>query len=597
MDDLSFPWAPFAKEEYVDMEAYKYTPISPQDEIRCLILEPGQDEDPLTGSIKTYKLTEAPEYEAISYAWGLPLFRSEIVCDGRQISITRTLRDSLRQCRLPNEQRVLWADSICINQDDKHEKSHQVRLMAGVYSQATQVLICLGPDDDDHAERAFSFIRDVNRVIEDQLRSCHGWDSFPEVPLTHPLLHDTRWESFSAFTKKAWFYRGWVIQEATLAPKAQVIYGRLNCDWSHVLRIFTWKVRRIESAFEKYNPNSLVLHIDSYQSRFKSEAIKFFPEHNFRLYSLPDILHCAKTLAFTDPRDRIYAFMGLPIAKYYRNGLEISYEATMLETYHSFARFCVDQIRDLELLHFVEHDGNTVFSAFPSWVPQWQTNIYRILLTRSWCAPIAPERMPVTTPVAKRGKYGVGYLNLKGMLIDSVAFASGCLNEPCSVADLAKVWAKFQEYEHRHSLSVHAKYPPVSAFLEAITCGRSGAHRNSNYEEAIAIESMYIQHLEGQLPVEHGPRDAIAAANSVSLKEDERLQLMHSIVVDHIHNHKITITQRGFYCLAPGVAEEGDLCYILYGTKTPFVLRKSEATGLYQLLGEAFMVFSPIQIG
>lgn len=569
------------------MKTYRYTAISPQDEIRCLTLEPGQDDEPLLGSIKIYKFTEKPEYEAISYAWGEPLFQSELVCDGRRIPITTTLRDSLRQCRLTNEPRVLWADSICIDQDNKHEKSHQVRLMADIYSQATQVLICLGPDNDGHAERAFSFIRDVNLMVEDKLRTCRSWNSFPKLPLTHPLLHDTRWDSFSAFTKLPWFYRGWVIQEATLAVKAQVFYGRLECDWLHILRIFTWKVKRIGSAFEKYNPNSLDLHLDCYMSRFESEAIYFFPENAFGEFSLAEILNSAKILAFTDPRDRIYAFLGLPIAQNFRNSLEISYETTILETYRSFACFCIDQIRDLELLHFVEHDENTLSSACPSWVPQWQTNVYQMALTRSWYAPIFPERVPITTSIVESGEDGVRQLNLKGIIIDTLAFASDRLNESCSVADIAKVWKKFQEYERRHGLSKDAKYPLVSAFLEAITCGRSRAH--SNHEETTSIESIYIRHLEGQLPAAHGPRYP-TAANSASLTENERLQLTHSMVLDHIHNRKIAITERGFYCLVPGVAVEGDLCCILYGTKTPFVLRKSAVTGLYQLLGDASIV-------
>lgn len=589
-----------AKEEHINMEAYQYTPISPGDEIRCLTLEPGQDDDPLLGSIKTYNFAERPEYEAISYAWGVPLFQSILVCDGRQIPITRTLRDSLRQCRLPNELRVLWADSICIDQDNKIEKSHQVRLMADIYSQAKQVLICLGPDNDGHAERAFSFIRDVNIMVEDNLRICESWDSFPNLPLTHSLLHDTRWESFRAFTKHPWFYRGWVIQEATLATRAEVFYGRLKCDWLHILRIFTWKVKRIGSAFEKYNPNSLDLHLDSYMSRLESEAIYFFPENAFGQFSLAEILNSAKVLSFTDPRDRIYAFLGLPMAQNYRNKLDISYETTVLETYRSFAYFCIEKARDLELLHFVEHEENTLSSEFPSWVPQWQTNVYQMALTRSWYAPIFPERMPITISSVGTRTDGLGSLHLKGIIIDKVAFASDRLNESCSVADVAKVWVKIQIYERRHGLSAHSKYPPASAFLEAITCGRSRAH--SNHEEPNSIESIYLRHLEGQLPANHGPRYP-TAANSANLTESERLQLTHSMVLDHIHNRKIAITQRGFYGLLPGVAEEDDLCCILYGTKTPFVLRKSAVTGLYQLLGDASIVSNvggsaaPIRIG
>lgn len=291
---------------------------------------------------------------------------------------------------------------------------------------------------------------------------------------------------------------------------------------------------------------------------------------------LAEILNSAKVFSFTDPRDRVYGFLGLPLAQNYRNKLDIRYETTVLETCRSFAYFCIEQIRDLELLHFIEYDENTLSSESPFWVLQWQTNVYQIALTRSWYAPILPERIPTTTSIVEPDKDRVRSLSLKEIIIDTVAFASDRLNESCSVADIAKVWVKIQEYERRHGLSAHAQYQPASAFLEAITCGRSRAH--SNHEETGLIESIYIRHLEAQLPAEHGPRYP-TAANSASLTENERLQSTHSMVLDHIHNRKFAITQCGFYCLDPGVADEGDLCCILYGTKTPLCCASQRSRG------------------
>ena len=35
---------------------------------------------------------------------------------------------------------VFWADAICINQQNNYEKSHQVRMMGSIYSQASGVI-------------------------------------------------------------------------------------------------------------------------------------------------------------------------------------------------------------------------------------------------------------------------------------------------------------------------------------------------------------------------------------------------------------------------------------------------------------------------
>ncbi|QLI68820.1 uncharacterized protein G6M90_00g064520 [Metarhizium brunneum] len=47
---------------------------------------------------------------------------------------------------------MVWADAICINQEDVVEKSTQAAMMDRVYSNAMYTLACLGPSDD-HSSR------------------------------------------------------------------------------------------------------------------------------------------------------------------------------------------------------------------------------------------------------------------------------------------------------------------------------------------------------------------------------------------------------------------------------------------------------------
>ena len=44
---------------------------------------------------------------------------------------------------------MLWVDAICINQEDQTEKGHQVSQMRDIYKGADEVLIWLGPSNDD----------------------------------------------------------------------------------------------------------------------------------------------------------------------------------------------------------------------------------------------------------------------------------------------------------------------------------------------------------------------------------------------------------------------------------------------------------------
>ena len=148
------------------VEDYVYPPLPRGDFIRLLILDPGTNDEVLNGTLHVASLGEGLEFEAISYVWGSPRKTCTILCNGRTIRITVNLRDSLRQVRLPNKRRTLWADSICINQSDTKEKGHQVGLMWKIYSKAETVLICVGVEECGNGPHVSSLLADVNTMIE-----------------------------------------------------------------------------------------------------------------------------------------------------------------------------------------------------------------------------------------------------------------------------------------------------------------------------------------------------------------------------------------------------------------------------------------------
>jgi hypothetical protein len=104
-------------------------------------IEPSQD---LTSTVecclKVVSLASAPSYEALSYTWGRKRDRS-LRCGGKSLSIRPSLEDVLKRLRSTQTQRVVWADAICINQEDQEEKKGQLKLMREIYSKASRVLI------------------------------------------------------------------------------------------------------------------------------------------------------------------------------------------------------------------------------------------------------------------------------------------------------------------------------------------------------------------------------------------------------------------------------------------------------------------------
>lgn len=89
-------------------------------------------------------------YDALSYVWGENGGDTSICCEGKSIGITKNCDEVLRQLRQHNEDRILWVDAICIDQNSEREKSKQVELMGHIYKLASAVIIWFGPSKLDN---------------------------------------------------------------------------------------------------------------------------------------------------------------------------------------------------------------------------------------------------------------------------------------------------------------------------------------------------------------------------------------------------------------------------------------------------------------
>ncbi|KAF2256199.1 hypothetical protein BU26DRAFT_557673 [Trematosphaeria pertusa] len=63
--------------------------------------------------------------------------------------------------------------------------------------------------------------------------------------------------------------------------------------------------------------------------------------------------------------------------------------------------------------------------------------------------------------------------------------------------------------------------------------------------------------------------------------------------VDHAwyfcNRRKLVHTESGYYDFAPLSTKQGDVCAIIFGCKVPLILRAIGQTGVYKLVGEAYI--------
>jgi hypothetical protein len=158
----------------------------------------------LSGRLVTVRLSDRPVYRALSYMWGDEANCQHIWLDGQKLSIRENLWRFLRRLRQDGEAGYFWADAICVNQRDVHERSSQVRMMNRIYSEAQQVFVWLG--DDMHGD-------ELSNCEQSMLLTGRTTPAF-DLALVFPI-----WRIIVEMASQQYWTRLWIVQ--VRAPKPQ----------------------------------------------------------------------------------------------------------------------------------------------------------------------------------------------------------------------------------------------------------------------------------------------------------------------------------------------------------------------------------------
>ncbi|KAF2083576.1 HET-domain-containing protein, partial [Saccharata proteae CBS 121410] len=197
-----------------------YYPLD-ADQIRLAVIHPGTQSEPLHCSLHTVRLSQweteeapssdlpfPPAYEALSYVWG-STDRPESVI----MHHGNNLRIALCGLRKSSDFRVVWVDSLCINQDDLLERGTQVALMWRIYRQASHVVIWLGEEEHYTTDAVFAIHKFATSANIPKKFPFRQPELFIPVELQHAVI---------AMLRHPWFTRLWVFQESIAAQETTV---------------------------------------------------------------------------------------------------------------------------------------------------------------------------------------------------------------------------------------------------------------------------------------------------------------------------------------------------------------------------------------
>jgi hypothetical protein len=522
------------------------------------------------------------EFISISYCWGREtLTKCLPISSSAYLKVTKTVHSLLKHVAGVASGLPVWVDAICINQDDIKEKNNQVSMMRDIYAAAKCVLVWLGNEDLTQTDEF---------VLFQYLKTARGEEG-------RKLLGQV--------LQFPWFERSWVIQELCFARKAFFLCGSVGLSLPCLERFLDMAKKNYRSL-----PDSYLIQSD--WGRVILPALKQF--HTLRPHRdliqknngqpclpLTDILLAFQSSKATDPRDKVFAFLGL--AAYHNFKPEpADYEDSIGTAFVKAMISCAPSLYDYRILGYAglanpRINEQTMFGPVPTWVPDFSSTFHAAPFTVGMdfnatlpkdLEEAALEAFSGNPQLVWRKPQPLGLL-IKTAFIDTI--------DEMSVPGLCTVGSPFsnqQDYVERQKeiaregiemLKQRKLYPdskgPSVICLETLS---TGDFHNDN-----GISKLKIAAFEDFLKSRGAPTFVPHSQAS-----DKIMKMFARIYESGIGlSRRLFTTEGGYLGVANNGIRKGDRICLIDGAPVPFILRGPVPTHdeftIYNLVCDAYV--------
>jgi hypothetical protein len=603
-------------------------------QIRVLALQPKENDEHLVCHLRIVDVAdESLSYEAISYVWGSQDKPATIYCKDDtghgyiQLPIPQHAADALEAFREPQDERLLWIDSICISQASVDEKSAQVAMMDLTFTNATAVLIWLGSDNDfrpaaveELFDRMAVWSREATLGMPcdaDRLGGSLGNSRRPHYT-------DVEVKTLLNVFECEWVWRLWCVQELVLAKRAWVHWASVKMTWE----IFSTVAIYIQAANQGmiartglagiYN----VTMLESFRRQLTHIPIAPVPrsrqlrltgiygpmEPSMQALPFSRLLSLTRLHGVTDRRDRIFSLLGLdhslcrmpPGMNSEPPLVTPNYTQTIEDLYTSIAKKLLCRERSLYLLSFVQHQGDVEDRALPSWVPQWHVNNHRLItqfdfvsghpvnktLDAIWRKSEAPSLFPPGALRAYKGPFHIsrnGVLQVEGLLLATVS-------AKCSEAVFADAAGEEWLFTLRKWLQ------EVVSWYKDNYKGPTDSRSQDRVRDT-AFRVFYRTILGGHLRHRDVDRDIRSECQEfrsllclTGNNSTDCCPTTQAFVTQVCRSRKLFCTTDGQLGVGPSYVQPGDAVFALSSAAVPLLLRpRPQGTHRWALLGEVYV--------
>lgn len=594
-----------------------------EDEIRVLKLD--TDNEGIAAELTSTGLRIA-DYVAISYVWGSTASLARIEVNGKPFRVTQNLLELLQVLASSiGHNHKIWIDAIAINQEDEDEKAAQVNNMRAIYRQATWTLVYLAPP--------------ANVTVEDQALVIQWLQRLHEsMPMEEWLRSEDRWEVFwnaRAYAATAdmmytpWFHRRWVVQEVAVSRDAWVQYGAAAMmSWP----AFSDAMEKVSYLFNRQfnrpgfqiNSSMRVFDIEPLFAICRLRSLE-------RGYGLLDIMTALRRCNASDPRDRVFALLGLcHVQESDANKAVYNDDFSMLDVCLRFARSHILLYNNLDVLCLAQEeariqripggqwhghifvkqsqaglDAAQFLPDLPTWAPnlssfyaQWlhghETAVWRDRMDPYFNASRGCWAEVHNINELRHSKL----LEVNGIVVDTVDAIQ--TNTPVPHPDWKNPHGIVFENMYRFTkqqCSYRSPRERLTAFFRTISAGgRRDGTRDFLNDQGLRRYLMtffgpsrfgrMLQQDEGLVE----PEPETFADWYVDREAGERYHDNPIVLLTKLCFGVLAATEKRKLALLPSFSQKGDKICVLFGCSSPIVLQPSaEHNRRYRVRGEAYM--------
>ncbi|KAE9989441.1 hypothetical protein Vi05172_g6960 [Venturia inaequalis] len=585
---------------------YIYSPLQSNRVIRLLSVR-RPSVDGIVGDfyyqLITMSLDDPVPYETVSYCWGDHERKYRInLMDGSFLMVTQSLGSELAGISSHSKTGYLWIDQMCIDQANLTERSQQVKVMGDVYASGLRVLVSLGLPN--LSLRPLFTLVDLALEYESNQRSVVDLQgALSDYMLSGgrtPRFLPPFWKAVVDLLRHPWFTRAWIFQECILSPTVVFVLGERLVSLDPIVRL-TLATSRLETAtISGIIPPGHVTTQPGFHQLYsivqaRSDRAWGKPQDFWQmLSSVAPYTHCA------DPRDRLYAFLGLLTD----NKIEIKpdYRVPRYEILTDTAKRFIEGKASLEIFSLIPRVGQeeSLREGVPSWAPDWSKPEETIPLTswyrlspfnacggRQYGDAVLQDRRRTFRPLRLLQKQ----LRVRGKIIATVQDAH---LEPFTSLDnwISRDLVSFlrldQALSYLTSISRPTdvySYMSLERILKVILADGALLYDNPEFSNGVYLldteltdlKQTYLQfhnpELVGSAPFQLAPY----ARNVYSLRNLSRVAM----------ERRLVMCDDGRLGLVHQSAQNGDVIAVLHGSRTPVVLQ-SRADGKFEIKGQCY---------